>query len=147
MQDASKTTGRERSNMLALARQFFPIPFLAATVAYCLFLFSLSSMSSFPVQMSFGLPDKAVHFCLYGGLSAAVGVGLHRARRRYSSIILLVVPVGFSGAYGLSDEIHQLFVNARTFETGDIVADTAGAAVAALLLLAVFRRRNEGPKA
>jgi VanZ family protein len=75
--------------------------------------------------------------CLFGGLSATVALGLHRAQRRYSALALVIVPAAFSTLYGLTDEAHQLFVVSRTFAVGDLIADAFGATLAALLVLSV----------
>jgi VanZ family protein len=99
-------------------------------------------VSSFPISSPFDHFDKIAHFCLYAGLSATVAMGLHRARREYSAKVLFIIPVGFSIIYGLNDEVHQLFVDYRTFAAGDIAADAVGAAAAAAFLLFVYRRKK-----
>ncbi|MBI4832086.1 MAG: VanZ family protein [Candidatus Lindowbacteria bacterium] len=122
------------------------MPFLIATIAYCSFLFYLSSIPSFPVPPPFPYFDKLVHFCLFGGLSATLAVGLHRARHEYNHKTLFVVPVVFSAFYGLSDEIHQVFVPGRTFAVSDIAADALGSAAAVAFLLFVYHVKNNRPK-
>ena len=126
--------------ILALLQEFFPALFLAATIAYCVFIYSLSSVSSFPVSSPFPQFDKIAHFCLYGGLAGVIALGLQRARHKYSEKILFIVPVGFSFLYGLSDEAHQLSVDSRSFEVWDIAANTIGAACAILVVLIIYKR-------
>ena len=125
--------------------RFFSAPFGAATVVYCIIIYYLSSKSSFPVPPPFPFFDKIAHFCLFGGLSAILAAGLQLAEHEYSAGMLFMIPVGFCIIYGLSDEVHQLFVASRTFAVGDIAADTAGAAGAAILLL-VVRQRNKASR-
>lgn len=52
----------------------------------------------------------------------------------------------FCVAYGISDEIHQLFVPGRAFQLFDIAMDTAGAALAVLLVIMIksiiYRKRQ-----
>jgi len=131
----------------ALFQEFFPALFLAATIAYCVFIYSLSSVSSFPVSSPFPQFDKIAHFCLYGGLAGVIALGLQRARHRYSEKILFIVPVGFAFLYGLSDEAHQLFVDSRSFEIWDIAANTIGAGCAILLVLFIYKRKALKKKA
>ena len=134
-------------NIFVLLQEFFPALFLAATIAYCIFIFSLSSISSFPVSSPFPDFDKLAHFCLYGGLAGLMALGLQRARHRYSRKVLFIVPIGFSVLYGLSDEVHQLFVESRSFEVWDIAADAVGAACAILLVLFIYKRKTLRKKA
>ncbi len=116
-------------------------PFFILTLGYCGFLFYISSLSS-PVQSPFPHFDKIVHFCLYAGLGVTVAVGLRLARHDYSGKLLFVIPLLVGLLYGLSDETHQLFVRTRTFGVGDLIADAAGAAFAAAILLVVWRTRD-----
>ncbi|GAB4342106.1 MAG: hypothetical protein Kow0099_19380 [Candidatus Abyssubacteria bacterium] len=135
-EDRNKPT---TSSQVLEMRRYYPIPFLVATVAYCAFIFYLSSVSSFPDIISFEASDKVAHFLLFGVLGAIVSEGLWRAEYRYSALLLLAIPTLFSIVYGLSDEAHQLFVAERTFALGDMAADGLGAACAAAMLLVIHR--------
>lgn len=121
---------------------FIPVPYLAATLGYCVLLYYVSSISSFPVEPPFEYFDKLVHFCLYSGLSGVVAIGLQQAKHKYSAKMLIMIPVAFSALYGITDEVHQLFVPSRTFAFGDMLADAFGALAAAVLLLLVYRWRR-----
>ncbi len=77
--------------------------------------------------------DKVAHGVMFGGLAATVAVGLRRSNDVILPWRLFLIPFFFAAFYGLTDEIHQLFVIDRTFEVLDIVADAAGA-----LLVQVF---------
>ena len=123
-------------------QSFIPAPFIGATLAYCIFLYYLSSQSSFPFESPFAAFDKIVHMCLFGGLSAMVAMGLHRAKHAYSAAALVLIPVAFSTLYGLTDEAHQLFVASRMFAVGDLAANALGSTIAALLVLHVGRHRK-----
>ena len=102
-------------------------------------------MPSFPVAPPFRHFDKLVHVCLFGGLGGVVGLGLHRAGHDYSRVARVVGPMLFCLAYGLSDEMHQSFIEGRTFDLNDLAADVVGAAMAAGLVL-VFRGPKESRK-
>ncbi|MFP4501154.1 MAG: VanZ family protein [Candidatus Hydrogenedentota bacterium] len=95
---------------------------------YCAALFMLSaSPNPAPGISRFPGADKAGHAVLYGGLAAAVGIGMRRSQRAYSPRTLFYVPVIFAAAYGVSDEVHQWFVPGRTLDVWDVLADAAGA--------------------
>ena len=128
---------RERHIVL---RRHFPIPFLVATIAYCIFIYSLSSMTASPVPPPFPGFDKLVHFFLYAGLATLIVTGLFKARYEYKAITLFLIPAGFCFLYAISDEVHQLFVEGRNFDIADIAADTLGATIAILLLLHRYGR-------
>jgi VanZ family protein len=119
--------------------EFIPLPFIGTAFAYCVMLYLLSSVSSFPAPSPFTFFDKVVHFFLFAGLSTLVAMGLHQARHQYSSKMQILIPVSFSVIYGLSDEIHQLIVPFREFSMGDIAADAVGATAAATGLFLVHQ--------
>jgi VanZ family protein len=128
-------------------KRLISMPFLCAAIAYCALLFYLSSVSSFPFPEPFKYFDLVVHFCLFGGLSATVTVALRRAEHEYAYRTMFAVPVGFSVLYGLSDEIHQLFVPYRTFAVRDLAADVLGAIAAASFFVLIYYIRNGRRKA
>ncbi|HZW99993.1 MAG TPA: VanZ family protein [Trueperaceae bacterium] len=55
-----------------------------------------------------------------------------------------VVATALAVAYGVSDEVHQLFVPGRTADVADLVADALGAAAGAMLV-GYLLRREENP--
>ena len=140
---------RHISGAAALAKELFPMPFIAGTAAYCGLIFLLSSMSSFSAAPPFAHFDKVAHFFMFGGLGAIVAAGLGSAAREYSTAMRIIVPAIFCSAYGLSDEIHQLFVEHRAFEVSDMAADAAGAAFAAGLVVylsSLWDRKKDSDK-
>src|SRR5690348_13673789 len=81
-------------------------------------IFSLSSLHDAPLPP--GISDKSGHGLGYIGLSvllvrAMVG-GLPRPVSLGVAIIAIIVTV----LYGMSDEIHQLFVAGRSSDVGDL---------------------------
>lgn len=119
-----------------------------ATVLYCGFLFLLSSDTNPP---TFELPwhvlglDKVIHAMLYAGLGAIVSLGIRRSGRPVSPWAQCFFPVLFALLYGISDEIHQLYVPNRNFDLGDVLADVAGASLAQTGLCYAYWRGNRGP--
>jgi VanZ family protein len=104
-------------------------------------IFYTSSIPSFSLPPPFPHFDKLVHFFEFGGLSALIVAGLRRAEYEFSAGMRIVVPVIFCLLYGLSDEIHQSFVEGRIFDLTDLAADIAGAAFAASMLLYLQRKK------
>ena len=118
-----------------------------AIALYCGGIFWLSSQSDPPIPkkniFSFPGADKVAHGLLYAGLGALVSVGIRRSNNPVKSWMQWYVPVGFAILYGLSDEVHQLFVPDREFEWLDLVADGTGATLAQLCLYTLWRNPKE----
>ncbi len=110
-------------------------PYILVTGLYCALIFYLSSLSD-PPDPGFHFPglDKVVHLILYAGLAATVSVGIYRSNETVKQGVQFWVPVVFALLYGLTDEIHQIFVPNRSFEWADLLADLCGA----LLVQALF---------
>ena len=70
--------------------------------------------------------DKLVHAAVFGVLAALL----------FSASGNVLLALWVTCAYGVSDEIHQSFVNGRVTDTLDLLADVSGAALA--LMLVVF---------
>lgn len=81
-----------------------------------------------------GFPlDKLTHFSLYAveafllyraiGWSGPSGLGLSR----------IVAIVGTMSLWGMLDEMHQEWIPGRMMDSGDLIADVAGASVGAVL--------------
>ncbi len=78
--------------------------------------------------------DKVAHAILYGGLTLCFSWGLKRSNTDVRYWVQCFVPVIFAMLYGLSDEIHQLFVPKRNFDWWDWCADIVGAILAQVIL-------------
>lgn len=113
-------------------------------ILYGALIFSLSSASDLP-DLPSGLSDKAAHLLLYGGLgfllARAMAGGLGRAVPLWVPPLVVLLSV----AYGVSDEIHQLFVPSRQFDLLDLAADAIGAALGsgALWLWGIIARPGD----
>jgi len=125
----------------------FHWPYKLLTAAYSGGIFFLSSQSNLPDQapswLDFPSADKVVHFLLYAGLGAIVWTGLYRSNVSPVTRLLRIVPVAFATVYGLSDEIHQLFVPNRSFDPFDLLADAIGATIC-VTALEFWRRHRAG---
>jgi VanZ family protein len=90
----------------------------------------LSSITAVP-SLAAAVSDKLLHVLLYSGLGFLAARGRTDAAARPMSPADGGLVIGFSAAYALSDELHQLVVPGRQFDTGDLVADVAGATLGA----------------
>lgn len=94
-------------------------------------IFYVSSQSSPPAPG--GVPDYILHGVEFMGLSIltfrAVSGGLPAHMSRSRVVVTLLITVG----YGISDEIHQMFVPLRTPDVRDVLYDLAGAVLGLLL--------------
>jgi VanZ family protein len=89
--------------------------YLTATVLYCAAIFWLSQQSELPLPQNdaFVFPglDKVVHCLMYGGgLTALLSTGIRESNDPAKGWVQWFVPVGFAILYGLSDEMHQIYV-------------------------------------
>ena len=125
------------------------------TVLYCAGLFWLSNQP-FDQRPELEIPglDKLIHAILYGGLAVLVSNGIRRSGKETDPKWQFWAPILFATLYGLSDETHQYFVPNRSFDPLDLLADSAGALLAQVLLCFsiwrippkdVFSRNHQGP--
>ncbi|MDZ4655437.1 MAG: VanZ family protein [Coriobacteriia bacterium] len=106
----------------------------AGTALWAATIFALSSIPGSDLPP--GEYSTVGHFALYFVLSAVAFTALDsRPRTRALSAIAL------ASAYGISDELHQLFVPGRCADPVDWLVDTAGAVAAATLILLAMRVR------
>lgn len=106
-------------------------------------LFALSSISNPPTVP--GEPsDKFIHGMLYAGLGSVSLRALIDRRWSHITARRVVEAVLISMAYGAFDEFHQSFVAGRQSDVADVVADSVGAAAAAVALWVwgILRRSN-----
>jgi VanZ family protein len=105
---------------------------------YAGLIFLASSRSIQVTAPSVPYLDKCVHFIEYGLFCTLLcwAISAHLKDGRIRKLIFIAIII--TALYGITDEVHQLFVPARTGEVSDWLADTAGAAVAGLCWLVLF---------
>ncbi len=74
---------------------------------------------------------KCAHFSIY----AFLGFWLMMLLRQYRKTRTILMTVGFSCIYAMTDELHQFFVPGRSCQLRDVCIDTAGALTGALIAL------------
>ena len=83
--------------------------------------------------------SSVAHFCEY----AIFGALLVNALRLHVSLRnACLIAVACASVYGVTDEIHQLFVPGRMCDPLDWVVDTVGASLSASLLYLILRKRS-----
>ena len=107
-------------------------------VAQMAAIFFASSMTAVP-DMPAGLNNYTGHMIGYALLAALAFRAFGGATWRGLTMGAAWRAVVLASAYGVTDELHQRFVPGRTPDVYDWFADTAGAALGALLLLALAR--------
>lgn len=114
-----------------------------AALGWASMIWVLSSLPRLPaLPITFPQIDKVAHATVFGVLGALVALALLRGRRwrRAAWVLLLCV------AWGGIDELHQAFVPGRTPSWGDLGADALGAALGAVVVIALRRPRGRAPR-
>lgn len=107
--------------------------------AWAAVLFFLSAIPDIPGVVTWPPhADKVAHLGLYGVLGAALGFGWARSPRPVRHLLLL----GIGALYGVTDEIHQVYVPGRTPDVADWAADVVGVLVGYGVVVALLGRRG-----
>lgn len=104
-------------------------------------IFCLSSIPGREIDLpSFPNSDKIMHFLAYSALGWLISLRHGLQNRRPSGIDMSGIAVG--ALYGVSDEIHQLFVPFRDFDPADMAADFLGVTAACWAYGRLYRMRE-----
>ncbi|MBO8170570.1 MAG: VanZ family protein [Bacillaceae bacterium] len=101
------------------------------------FIFYMSSRTGADLQSMFPMFEQFDwgHFAAYFILALLYYLALSGTRVRMPGVGAVVMSV----LYGITDEWHQMYVETRTPELGDLILDFVGAASAVILLKTGFR--------
>ena len=119
----------------------------APAVGYMALIFFASSVPGDQLPGHFW--DKAVHFLVYGVLGALFLLPATDARLERLGARAAFLGVLYATLYGAFDEIHQSFTPERTPDLHDLLADTLGASLGVVVILAVaaiWKRVHGGAK-
>ena len=122
------------SFLFTLAYYWLPV------VLYCAGIFILSA---YPVSIEvsdFPYMDKWAHLIEYAILAIFCTRALTNSKQGRQRVKMLLISITFSVLYGISDEIHQMFVPSRTPDMGDVLFDAIGAFLGAGLYQAIASR-------
>lgn len=112
------------------------IRFFAPAAAWALVILGFGSIPS-PTIPAGPLTDKLGHFLMFGVLGALLAYGLQGAQVAAS----LAWPLLAGIVIGTLDELHQRGVPGRSSDWRDLLADTAGCAIALWLTHRFLERR------
>ncbi len=101
------------------------------TIVYSCLIYSASS-NDFSVPLPYNT-DKFIHFAEFGLLCLMICWLFSSAQIGKKGIYKIIMAVGITSLYGLSDEFHQFFTPHRTVDVFDWLADTTGAIAAGFL--------------
>jgi VanZ family protein len=96
-------------------------------------IFVASSVESLPSTPG-DLSDSTLHGIAFGTLAALLLRALAGGRWRGVTPAAALAAAGLAMVYGAVDEWHQSFVPGRTPEARDLLADSAGAWIAVLVI-------------
>jgi VanZ family protein len=100
------------------------------TVMGLIFYASSLSDPGAPANVS----DKAAHFLVYGALGGTLIRALAGGRSARMTAMRILAATVLATLYGVSDEIHQMFVPHRTPDWQDVCADAFGAMTGAVVV-------------
>lgn len=127
-------------------RLVFVVKYWLPPLGWALFIFILSSQSLQGFTPPFVHFDKLVHAVEYGILCLLLYRALIEAEDDRWSKRAVMLSILFCIIYGLSDEIHQMFVPMRTADAADLMADSIGAGLSHVGLWSVrtfgFKRKK-----
>ena len=115
---------------------------ISICIAVVIFLLSAQSKLPIPETVSFPGLDKFLHACAFGSFAFTLSYWFStdkwlRKPLKYCTIVCCIV-----ACYGISDEIHQIFVPGRDASLYDWFADCTGAVLAVCLRLKIVNIRS-----
>lgn len=105
-------------------------------------IFKLSSMTSAELE---GLPhvwDKLAHTCEYATLAGCFCMWWTRGQWTAKSWFCVVIVMLLALAYGCTDEYHQRFVEGRSCDAMDLIADTLGGLIGGSVYVLIVKILN-----
>jgi VanZ family protein len=113
----------------------------APIVIYCLLIFFQSSYPSLEQMPDLPNMDKMLHGSAYALLGFLFYRALRTGRIGSRTVLLIFLSSVLATLYGVSDEIHQHFVIARTADIMDVAADLTGSVIGAFGAHVFFAKR------
>ena len=126
--------------MSTLGRMTRWLPVLLYSGLICYF-----SSAPPPAIADSGVPgaDKLLHVGAFVVWALLFSCGLDSTCRGLAGGWFISIVMVAGALYGLSDEFHQSFVDGRTADPWDLLADTTGSLAGAFLAFSWMRRRRE----
>ena len=114
--------------------------FMSIVVATAIFVLSSRSKLPLPDSVVFPGMDKVLHALAFGCFAFAFSYWLGASLWKTKPFLCILIVCVAAACYGVSDEIHQMFVPGRDASVYDWIADCTGALIASLLRMALVRR-------
>lgn len=94
---------------------------------YAIFIFYLSSLSEVPgAPRNIPFADKLFHVVLYSVFGVLLYLAMTHTWNRMPTSHIIMFVMGATVFYGITDEMHQVFVAMREPSVWDVVADGIG---------------------
>lgn len=125
-----------KQNWVKFQKFWFPL------ILYSGIIFYASSVPRVKTPLQEIQFDKFLHIFIYLPFGFLLARLIAHTKESVSRRMLLIIVLLGSFVYGLSDEIHQIFVPGRRFEIIDIIANTLGGVGGGYLLS--LRKKKDG---
>jgi VanZ family protein len=125
-------------------RKFFAYsPYWVPTALWMGVIYFLSTLPESATPGRDILPDKVCHGAEYFILAFLILFALQRTTRA-GFLTTFWITLGGVVLYGLSDEIHQIYVATRKFDAGDLLANVCGAVLLFVILWVLQKASRRG---
>ena len=120
------------------------LKYILPVILYCVVIYFLSGLTGDSTP-KIPISDKIIHVVVYSGLGFLVARSLTVLKPqnlgRANFVLLSTI---FCALYGVSDEVHQLFVDGRYSEFEDVVADAIGGALGSTAFIIIRESVGQG---
>ncbi len=112
------------------------------TILIAIFIFYVSSLTFKPTSVGgIALETTIYHFYTFFFLSIFLLISLTRGKFKNKNLIFISIILAI--LYGVSDEVHQLFVIGRVCAISDVLIDSIGVLLAGYLYLSFLLGRKK----
>ncbi len=105
-------------------------------------IFKLSSMTQADLQDFPHVWDKLAHTCEYATLAGCFALWWNRAKWSSRQWLRVLIVAVLALVYGCTDEFHQSFVDGRSCDPMDLIADFTGGAIGGMVYAIVCKILN-----
>ncbi|MBL8013699.1 MAG: VanZ family protein [Candidatus Omnitrophica bacterium] len=98
-------------------------------------IFGVSAVPGKQVPHSLSVFDKFIHMSIYTGLAVLFARAVAANSIRFWPSLIWAISLAFVAFYGITDEFHQSFVDGRSSDLQDWIADLIGGSAGAAIYL------------
>jgi hypothetical protein len=127
-----------------ISEKFVTYSMRCMSIGIAVAIFLLSAQSKLPIPPSISFPglDKLLHACAFGGLAFALSFWFSADAWSAKPLKYAMFVCCIAACYGVSDEIHQIFVPGRDASIYDWFADCTGAVLAVTFRVGLMKFRS-----